>query len=89
VLDLWSKHKIVELSELVHKLPDPIIGGVEDMRTVLVNVYSITTFAIAVSSDMFSLVDQENLLTLSTRLVSENATEETCSNNEIVVHGLY
>jgi hypothetical protein len=75
VLYLRSKHKVVELSELVHELPDPIIGRVEDVRTVLVNVDSITTLAVAVSADVRSLIYQENLLALATSLMGKNATE--------------
>jgi hypothetical protein len=89
VLHFRSQREIIELGELIHKLPDPIIGCMEDVRAVLVNVDSITTLAVTVSADVLTLVYQENLLALATSFMGEDATEETSTNNEIVVHGLY
>jgi hypothetical protein len=89
VLHFRSQREVVELGELVHKLPDPIIGRMEYVRSVLVDVDSLTTLSVAVTADVFPLVYQENVLSLAASLMGENATEKTSTNNEIVVHGLY
>jgi len=86
---LGSQCEVVELSELVHKLPDPIIGRMEYVRSVLVDVDSLTTLSVAVTADVLPLVYQENVLPFATGLMGKNASEKTSTNNEIVVHGLY
>jgi hypothetical protein len=89
MLDLGTKHEVVKLCELVHELPDPIIGRVEDVWPVLMNVNPIVTLAVAISTDVRPAVYQQNMLSFSTGLMGKNAPKKTSANNEIVVHGLY
>jgi hypothetical protein len=47
----------------------------EDMWSVLMNVNAVTSLAVAVASDVLTLIYQQNMLALTTSLMSKNATE--------------
>lgn len=67
---------VVELRELVHVIPDAFVGGVENMRSVLVNVDAIDLARVHVAGDMVALVDDEAALARLFRLMREHGARE-------------
>ena len=75
----------VELCKLVHILPHSLVVGVEDMRTVAVHVDALHSFGVDIARDMVALIDDQTLFACLFGLVGKHGTEQTGTNDEIIV----
>ena len=57
-MDKWLK-----FNELIYKIPNLLVRGVEDMRSVLVNEYSLILLTVAISARMASAIYYKHSLT--------------------------
>jgi len=75
----------VELYEGVDIVPDLLVGGVEDVRTVLVDIDALDVLAIDVAADMWPTVNYKAGLALGCGKVGKGGSVESSSNNQVVV----
>ena len=69
----------VEFHETVHKVPDFLVAGVEDMGAVTVYVDALDIFAVDVSACMFSLLKNQAGLSGFFCVVRENSGEKAAA----------
>ena len=75
----------VELNDRVHEVPNLLVGSVENMCAVFMDVNTLDLFTINVASQMGAFVNHKAGLACLTCLVGEGGTEEAGTNDEIVV----
>ena len=78
---------VVELRELVHVFPYALVGGVEDVRTVLVHVDAVDLLGVDVARDVLALVDDQAALARLLRLVGKHRARQTGADNKVIVLG--
>ena len=75
----------VKLNDGVHEIPHSLVGGVEDMGTILVDVNAFDVLAIDIAAEMGAFVDNEAGLACLTGFVGEGGAKEAGTNNKIIV----
>ena len=78
-------YEIVKGSKLVHIIPYFLVGCVEDMCTVLVDIDPVGIFRIDVAADMASFIDNETLEALFFQLISRYRTVQSGPDYQIIV----
>ena len=78
--------KPVEGHEPVDIVPHRFIVGVEDMRTVAMDVDALHLFGVDIAGDVRPLVDDEDGFAGGFCLLGEDGAEEAGADDEIVVH---
>jgi len=76
---------VVELCELVDVVPNFLIGGMEDMCTILVYMDVLDGFAVDITSDVVSPFNHQAGLSPLHGFISEHCTEQASTNNQIIV----
>ena len=75
----------VELAKLAHIVPDDLVVRVKEMRTISVNDDPVLIFRVDVSTNMISPINDQNALTGKMHLSAEDRTEQTATNDKIIV----
>ena len=75
----------VEFHDGIHEVPHQLVAGMEDVRSVLVDIDAFDVFAIDVSAQLRTFVYDETFPTRLTGAVSECRPEKARTYNEIVV----
>lgn len=68
VISYWAVGVPVERHNAVHEVPDLFVVGMEDVCTILMNVYAFHIFAIDVSTQMGAFVYYKTFLSLASGL---------------------
>lgn len=68
-------HEVVELTELLHVVPDCPVRRPEDMGAVEVDVYTLNLFRVAVAADVPAAVENEHALALVDGFMSKYGTK--------------
>lgn len=78
-------NEVVELTELLHVVPDCPVRRPEDMGAVEVDVYALNLFRVAVAADVPAAVENKHALGLGDGLVGDHRAEEAGANDEEVI----
>lgn len=78
---------VVELGEAVDVVPDVLHRGVEDMRTVAVDLDALDVLGIDVAGDVVAAVDDQDRLAGALGGVGEDGARETGADDEVIVLG--
>ena len=83
-----SVHVCVESGELPEELPDILLGGVEDVRSILVDHYSVfVAVVVAVACDVVETVDDGYLGVFLRRIsVGDDSTGDSCADDQNFLH---
>lgn len=65
-------HEVVELTELLHVVPDCPVRRPEDMGSIEVDVNALDLFRVAVAADVPAAVENEHALALGDSLTGDN-----------------
>ena len=76
---------MVELAELLHIVPHPLIGSVENVCAIPVHVDVRHPLSIAVAADMVALLNHQAAFALFGRLMCEHAAVQPRTHNQIIV----
>jgi hypothetical protein len=79
-VDKWLK-----LNELIYKIPNLFVRGVEDMRSVLVNEDVALVFAVAVAARMATAVYYKHPLTRLMGTISRYGTIQSGTDNQQII----
>ena len=75
----------VELDDGIHKVPHLLVGGMEDVCTILVHIDSLDVFAINIASHMRALVNDQTFLACLSGEMGKCGTVEAGTDNEEIV----
>ena len=78
---------VVELGEAVYVVPDVPHGGVEDMRTVAVDLDALDVLGIDVAGDVIAAIDDQDRLAGALGGVGEDGAREAGADDEVIVLG--
>jgi hypothetical protein len=79
----------VELDNGIGKVPDLLVGGMEDMGAILMDIDTLDVLTIDITTQMVALVDDQTLLAVKTGHAGKSGTIDAGSNNQIVVTFLH
>ena len=74
--------KWLKLNELIYKIPNLLIRGVEDVSSVFVNKYIVLVLAVAVATRMTTTVNDKHPLTSLMGTISNYGTKQSGTDNE-------
>ena len=75
----------VEGDEGIDKVPHLLVGGVEDMRPILVNIDAVALLAIDIAAELRPLVDNQAAFAGAGGHVGKDSAEKPAAHNEIIV----
>lgn len=84
----WRVYKRNKLNNRVYPLPHPLIRGVEDMRTVVMDRHAINILAIEVAANMVSAVDDLDPFTRLNSTPSHHGAEKARADDKVVVRSI-
>lgn len=70
---------------MVNVFPNPLVGGVENVRAVNVNVDSVSVLGVNVAAYVLSLVNHKALFARLFRLVRKHAAKKSRASNKIII----
>jgi hypothetical protein len=76
---------VVEVAETRHKVPHPIVRGMEDVSAIPMHLDVVDTLRVAVAGDVAAAFDDEAAFAMSVGLMSEDSAKKTSSDNDIIV----
>ena len=76
---------VVELCKLVYVLPDLLVGGVEDVRTVPVHLNAVYLFRVDVSRDVVPAVDHLAGFSRAVEFVGTDTAKQAGTDNQIII----
>jgi hypothetical protein len=69
----------------IDKVPHRFVGGVENMRTVFVDMNTFNGLTIDIPAQVMALVNHQTPLSFLLGLVGKHGTKESCTNNEVMI----
>ena len=75
----------IELHKTIHEVPDLLVAGVKDMRTILMHINALHILRIDISTDMVTLVNQKNGIALLLQQIGRDCAKETCTDNQKII----
>lgn len=78
--------EVIEFGKLIDVVPNSFVAGVEDMRTIPMNVDAFNFFGVTVASDMVSFVNNKNFFACRPSLLCKGGTEDSGTYYKEIVH---
>jgi hypothetical protein len=79
---------VVELGKTIDKRPHLRIIGVEDMRSVLVDLNALDFLAVAVAANVAAAINEQHRLASIGHAARKYAAKQACSDDEVGRHGV-
>ena len=85
VVGEWRVNEWLELYKTIYEIPNILVRGVKDMRSVFMYEYSILLLAVDISTRMVAPINNQHSLTCLLGAISDYGTIQASTDNEQIV----